>query len=100
RTLRAVRYRFTHDVEGHPETRASHRVPRGDRSSRDSRKRSNTLNQLAIERSDLFRSLQAVGGHGQSEGEDVIGPEAHVDVGEVPETVDRQTRGGQQRERQ
>src|SRR5580704_3364577 len=99
-TLRAVRYRFTDDVEGHAEARAAYWIPCRDRSRRDPGKRLNALNQLPIENADLLGSLQAVSGHGQSKGEDVIGLEAHVDVREVPETVDCQTRGGQQRERQ
>ena len=99
-SLRAIGDVLADDIEGHAEIGALHRHAGGDGNAGYAGQGVNSLDQLAIESDHLLGLGPAVGGHRQTEGENVIGAEAHVHVGEIPEAVNGEAGCREQRERE
>ena len=53
-----------------------------------------------MERIDLLRAVELAFLDRQLEGEQVVGPETEVDVGQLDQAVDRKSAAGEQRQRQ
>src|SRR5215469_4512492 len=98
--LRGIVHFFSHDVEVHAEVHAIDRHSCVDRRAGDTEKSVDALEQLPIEGEHLFGLRAAFGGHGQGKGEQMIGAETGIDVSDIPEAVNGESRGGKKRERE
>ena len=65
----------------------------GDRG--DARKRLNPVEQLPIKRVDLNRVFELALGNRKIEGQQMVGRKTEVDMGQVPQAVEREPASGQ-----